>query len=255
VPAGFLHRLLAHPLTATIDLDDPATTELRKQIIRSKPFLKAIYNEWYATLVSALPPVSGQILELGSGGGYCAEVIPGLITSEILPCAGVRLALDARRLPFADESLRAIVMTNVLHHVPDVSRFFAEAVRCLRPGGKILMIEPWVTRWSRFVYPRFHHEPFQPDAADWSFVSTGPLSGSNMALPWMVFVRDRRAFESQFPPLHIESIQPCLPFRYLLSGGVGMRTLMPGFAHSFWTCLERVLAPQMHRLGLFAFIS
>jgi len=32
-------------MTAGMDLDDPATTELRKQVIASKPLLKAIYDE------------------------------------------------------------------------------------------------------------------------------------------------------------------------------------------------------------------
>jgi len=255
VPPGLLHRLLAHPLTNLLDLDDPATTELRKQIICCKPFLKAIYDEWYQTLAAALPSIEGQILELGSGAGYCARFIPGLLTSEILPCNGIRIALDARHLPFSDKSLRAIVMTNVLHHISDVNCFFAEASRCLHEGGRILMIEPWLTPWSRFVYRNFHNEPLRADATDWSFAPSGPLSGSNIAIPWIVFARDRHAFLSRFPSLHIECIQPFLPFRYLVSGGVAMRSLMPAITHRAWAALERMLQFQMHRLGLFAFIS
>jgi SAM-dependent methyltransferase len=253
--AALLRRLLAHPLTASLPVDDPATTQLRQQIISSKPFLKAIYDEWYIMLAQALPPGEGQVLELGSGGGYCARFIPGLITSEVFPCADVRLAADAQRLPFLDRSLRAIVMTDVLHHMPYVRGFFAEASRCLRGGGKILMIEPWVTPWSRFVYARFHQEPFLPEAPVWSFPSTGHLSGANIALPWIVFTRDRGKFESEFPELSIEQIRPFLPFRYLLSGGVGMRSFMPGFTHGAWARLERMLESQRSRLGMFAFIS
>ncbi len=53
--AAFLRRLLAHPLTASLPVDDPATTELRKKIISSKPFLKSIYDEWYTLLAENLP--------------------------------------------------------------------------------------------------------------------------------------------------------------------------------------------------------
>ncbi|MCU1317698.1 MAG: Methyltransferase type 11, partial [Candidatus Acidoferrum typicum] len=53
----------------------------------------------------------------------------------------------------------------------------------------------------------------------------------------------------------IEEIRPFLPFRYLLSGGVGMRSLMPDFTHSMWKGIERILAPQMHRLAMFAYVS
>ena len=255
MPAKLLRRLLAHPLISGLDLDDPATTVVRRQIITSKPFLKAIYNEWYKLIVTRLPTIDGQVLELGSGAGYCHRFIPDLITSEVFFVPDIRVVVDAHCLPFCTDSLRAIVFTDVLHHMPDVHSFFAEASRCLRPGGKILMVEPWVTPWSRFINTHFHHEPFLPHAADWSFPSTGPLSGANGAIPWMVFVRDRTKFESEFPQLVVEQIRPFLPFRYLVSGGVGMRSLMPGFSHRFWAQLERLLESQMNTLAMFAFIE
>lgn len=250
--AALLRRLLAHPLTAGLQVDDPATTELRKRIILSKPFLRAIYDEWYTALAKEVPPGNGAILELGSGAGYCSRFIPGVITSEVFFCPTVQLVADAQRLPFPDGSLRAIVFTDVLHHMPDACRFLAEASRCLRDGGKILMIEPWVSAWSRFVYTRFHHEPFRPDAQDWSFDSAGPLSSANGALPWIVFARDRERFETEFPQLVIEEVRPFMPFRYLLSGGVSMRSLMPRFSHAAWARTERMLGSQM---AMFAFVS
>jgi len=250
-----LRRLLAHPLTADLAVDDPATTELRNQVIASKPFLRSIYDEWYRLLAEELPDGEGQVLELGSGAGYCERFIPGLITSEIFHCSRARVVADAQQLPFADGSLRAIIMTDVLHHMPRVEDFFREASRCLRRGGKILMIEPWVTPWSRLVYSRLHHEPFLPEAENWTFSSTGPLSGSNQALPWIVFVRDRRKFESLFPELTIDEMRPFMPFRYLISGGVGLRSLMPGFTHEAWAGIEGMLEPEMAHLAMFAFVS
>ena len=247
--------MLAHPLTRGLDLDDPATTELRRQIILSKPFLKAIYDEWYRTLAGALPQGKGPCLELGSGAGYCKRYIPGLITSEFLPCKGVQLVADAQHLPFAGGSLRAIVFTDVLHHIPNVTRFFAEADRCLGSGGKVLMVEPWVTGWSSLVFQRFHHEPFLPGATNWSFPSSGPLSGANGAIPWIVFERDRKKFESDFPDLIVEAIRPFLSFRYLLSGGVGLRSLMPGFTLALWSSIERAVERRTNRTAMFAFIS
>lgn len=255
MPAALLRSLLAHPLTAGLDLDDPATTELRKQIISSKPLLRAIYDEWYGMLASEVPNTGGSVLEIGSGAGYCERFIRGLITSEIFFCSNVRLVADAGRLPIRSDSLRAIVFTNVMHHMPDVRRFLAEASRCLRKGGKILMVEPWVTPWSRFIYTRLHHEPFSPDAASWSFPYTGPVSGANAALPWIVFARDRSRFESDFPEFEISRVRPFLPFRYLLSGGIGMRSLAPAFADSILSRVERLLEPLLPSLGMFAFVS
>jgi len=255
VSVGFLRRVLAHPLTAGIDLDDPAVTELRKQVISTKPLLKAIYDQWYAMLAAGLPAGSGPVLELGSGAGYCDRYIPGLITSELLYCPSVQLGLDAQHMPFANGSLRAIVFTGVLHHIPNVRFFFSEAERCIHRDGKILMVEPWVTAWSRFAYKHLHHEPFSPEATNWSFPSSGPLSGANIAIPWIVFERDRRVFEAEFPQLEIEQIRPFMPFRYIVSGGLGMRNLVPAFTNAIWLRLERILDPWMSHLGMYAFIS
>jgi SAM-dependent methyltransferase len=256
LPGAFVRRVLAHPLTVAIDLDDPRTSALRRRIIASKPFLKAIYDEWYTMLAANLPAEQhGPVLEIGSGAGHCSQFVPDLITSEIFRCPGVRIVLDARQLPFASGSLRAIVMTNVLHHVPEVEQFLSEAARCLRAGGRILMVEPWVTSWSKFIYTHFHHEPFDPDARDWSFTSKGPLTGANGAIPWILFVRDRKEFELRFPELAIEQVRPLLPFRYLVSGGVSMRSLMPGFVHGAWAGFEDLLKSRWPTLGMFAFVS
>ena len=252
---SFFRRLLAHPLTASLQLDDPKTTELRKQIILSKPFLKAIYDDWYGMLARELPPVEGRVLELGSGGGYGARFIPGLITSEIFQCSDVQIVVDAQRMPFASSSLRAIIMTNVMHHMPDVREFFAQASRCLRPGGKIIAIEPWVTPWATFIYKHFHHEAFHPQAVEWAYSSAGPLSGANIAVPWIIFARDRDKFASAFPEFSVERIYPFMPFRYLLSGGVSMRSFMPGFTTAAWAGLERILQSRMSELAMFALLS
>src|SRR4051812_18548199 len=131
--AALAKRLLAHPLTHGLDLDDPRTTALRRQIIASKPLLKSVYDDWYARIAAAVPGGAGAVFELGSGAGHLVERLPELITSERFAVPGVRLVADAHALPFRDRSLRAIVMTNVLHHVPRPRRFFAEAVRCLAP--------------------------------------------------------------------------------------------------------------------------
>jgi SAM-dependent methyltransferase len=247
-------RLLEDPLTRGRDLDDPQTTELRRQIVRRKPFLRQVYEDWYATIVDALPPGAGRVLELGSGAGFLDQRLPELITSDVLPLRGLSLALDARSLPFGRSALRAIVMTDVLHHLPDCRRFFHEAARCVRPGGRIVMVEPWVTRWSRLIYGRLHHEPFQPESASWEFPSAGPLSGANGALPWILFARDRAVFERDFPEWTVLSIRPAMPFRYLLSGGVSMRSLAPAWTFGLVRGLEALLTPLNAYLAMFAVI-
>lgn len=252
-----MRGMLAHPLTRGRDLDDPRTTALRRAIIQGKPFLRRIYQEWYAMLARALPAahdMPGRVLELGSGAGFFKEFVPDALTSEIFGCPGVDVVLDGQRMPLADGSLRAIAMTDVFHHLPDARRFLAEATRTVRPGGVVAMIEPWVSTWSKLIYTRLHHEPFRPDATDWSFPARGPLSGANGALPWIVFQRDRATFEREFPAWRIETVRPIMPLRYLISGGVSMRALMPGWSTPLWRAVEGALSPLNGRLAMFAHV-
>ena len=247
-----LQDLLVQPSIRGIDIDDPRTTRLRRRIVRKKSFLRQIYVEWYASIAAVLPDSQGSVLELGSGPGFLKDFIPELIASDIFLCPGIDLVMDGNALPIADRTLRGIAMTDVLHHLCQPRRFFAEAIRCLQPGGVLVMIEPWFTPWSRLVYTKLHHEPFQPKARAWEFPRKGPLSGANGALPWIIFERDRVQFEHEFPELKIRFIELCMPFRYLVSGGVSMRSLMPGCAFGLWRRIENCLYPWMKTWAMFA---
>lgn len=250
-----MKRWLEHPLTRGIPVDDPRTTSLRRRILREKSFLCQLYSEWYEQIARAIPPGHGAILELGSGAGFLSEHLPELITSEVFYCEGIRIVLDGQRLPFADSCLRAIVMVDVFHHLPMVRRFLQDAARCVRPDGKIIMIEPWVTPWSKWVYQHLHHEPFIPEAAQWEFASSGPLSGANDALPWIVFARDRVQFLKEFPEWRIEEIRLILPFAYLISGGVSLRSFFPGMFYGLIRLVESMFTSQLPRLAMFAQIT
>jgi SAM-dependent methyltransferase len=250
-----LRSILAHPLTRGRSIDDPVTTDLRRSIITSKPFLRAIYEDWYQSIVARIPDSTGAVLELGSGAGFFQQFVPDVITSEVFEYAGVQLVADAQNLPFSDGELRAIVMTDVLHHIPNVAAFFREATRCLRSGGAVIMVEPWVSPWSNLIYTHLHHEPFEPEVEQWDFPAKGPLSDANGALPWIVFDRDRKRFEEEFPHLKIKEVRPMMPFRYLVSGGVSMRALMPGWTTPLWKTIEKACEPQMKRLAMFSLIS
>jgi SAM-dependent methyltransferase len=253
---SILSHWLAHPLTRGMDIDNVRTTELRRRIIQEKKFLRKVYQEWYTRAAAALPEGKEPVLELGTGAGFLSDFIPGLITSDVFKSSGIRIVMDAcRPFPFADESLRGIVLVNVFHHLSDPPCFFGEAARCVRPGGVVLMIEPWVTRWSRLVYTKLHHEPFDPAAPRWRFPVRGPLSGGNGAMPWIIIERDRSKFEKLFPALEIEKVIPLMPFRYLISGGVSLRSLMPGWTFDIWRLIEDFWHPWIETWAMFAQIT
>ena len=248
-----LRHLLTHPLVRGIDPDDPAMPAAHRQMIQRKPLLRDVYDEWYEALAAHIGAAS-PVLEIGSGAGYLGDYVPGLLSSDVRPTPATKIVLDAHALPFRSGALGAIAMTNVVHHLSDVKAFFDEAGRAVRPGGILATIEPWVTPWSSWVYRRLHHEPFDPGAPTWEFAAGGPLSAANGALPWILFVRDRARFERECPQWRVELVRPGWPLRYLLSGGVSLRSLAPGIARGLLRWLDRRLERRADRWAMFSLV-
>lgn len=230
-------------------LDLPETTEIRKAFFQKKSYLKKLYEFWYNSLLDNIPKETGAVLELGTGGGFLKRKNPSLITSDVMPLSRIDCIIDARSLPFTPCSLKAIVGTNVLHHVPQIWKFFGEAIRVLRPGGRLVFIEPWPTLFSVFIYKYLHHEPFDL-WADWSVASGGPLTAANGALPWIIFARDKNQFAKKYPNLKIVSLKAFMPFSYLVGGGIERRWPLPPPFFPIMRFLER----PFDWLGLFALI-
>jgi SAM-dependent methyltransferase len=234
--------LLMHPLARGIDLESAEATDVHARLIREKPFLRGLYEQYYEEFTQAHESSpEGARLEIGAGGGFLDELIPELLTLDLRPGARVSIVGSALELPLADGSAGAIFMLNVLHHLPDPARFFEEASRVLAPGGRLVMIEPFVSPWSKLVFKHLHHEPFEPDRGGWETAVDGPLAGANGAVPWMIFVRDLTLFEAQFPALEVLRVEPHTVLRYLLSGGVSMRDFLPAAALGPLSLAECVL--------------
>ena len=237
------------------DLDDPATTLLHAEILQQKPFLRKLYIDFYRQFERAVSnPENKVLVELGSGGGFIKEIIGNVITSDILELPNVDKVFSAQEMPFEKGSVDALFMIDVLHHITVPRAFFKEAMRCLKPGGKVVMVEPANTLFSRFIYKNFHHELFDTQA-EWELKNFGPLSHGNGAMPWIIFSRDREIFEKEFPSLRIVSIRSHTPLRYLLSGGLTLRQLVPSFSYPFFRAIEYALYPLNGLVGMFQTIE
>ncbi len=233
------------------NLDSIETTLIHSIHIRNKRFLRDIYYDNYSFFKEELNDVpQGTVVELGSGGGFLKEVIPQVFTSDIVPLPDIDLVFSGLNLPFKDSSLSGILLQNVFHHFQNVELFFYESLRCLKEEGKIIMVEPAATPFSRFIYKYFHYEGFDMTQKDWLLPQGGRMSSSNNALPWIVFVRDRNLFEEKFPALKIKLIKPFMPFRYILSGGVSRRQFLPDFCSPLVKAFEKILSPLNPYLGL-----
>lgn len=236
------------------DLDSPERTIIHRDIIKNKPFLRKLYEEWYSVFTGQMKHFpEGKVVELGSGGGFLKEVASNVICSDVLELPTNDITFSALDMPFPDGEISALLMIDTFHHIPDAGKFLQEAERVLMKGGYIIMIEPANSIWGRFIYRNFHHEPFDPDGG-WTIPRSGPLSGANGALPWIVFERDAQLFESKFTGFVTEQIKYHTPFRYLVSGGVSFKQLVPSFSYGFFRGLDRNAASLWPQLSMFVTI-
>lgn len=240
-------------------ITDPDSAEVSKihyKIIQSKPFLKRLYIDFYKELKDRLPLnySKGGVVEIGSGGGFIKEIIPEVATSDLFTAPWVDHVFSADKMPFKDGSVDAFLLLNVFHHLPKAEACIKEMSRCLRPKGKIIMIEPANTPWSRFVTKNFHHEMFDVKAG-WDLEGEGRLSAGNGALPWIVFVRDKEVFKSSFPELIIKKVKLHTPFRYMVTGGLSYKSFLPVLMYPVVQVFEFMLSPFNSTIAYFQTIE
>jgi SAM-dependent methyltransferase len=149
-----------------------ALLEAHRRVWRAKPSLPRIYGVWFDAILREAPP-AGRVLEVGAGpgffGAYARSARPDLklAASDIEKTPWQDLTADCLRLPLRSRSLDTIAGQDVVHHLARPASFFAEAARTLVPGGKIAVVEPWVTPFSYPIYRWLHQEGCCLDLDPW----------------------------------------------------------------------------------------
>ena len=110
------------------------------------------------------PGKGALVADLGCGAGVFTDILRsrgyqafGLdLCCELLQTGQDRfpktlfLAGDVEELPFPDSSLDAVMLSGIVHHLPDPSQCAKETARVLKPGGKFFAFDP--NRWNPFMY-------------------------------------------------------------------------------------------------------
>jgi len=116
------------------------------------PVARSFYTARFADAIRLLGKRVGRLLEVGCGSGiflpelakhcdrlYACDFHPRLdLTARMLQSESIAASLaraDARSLPFASESMDAIICMSVLEHLHDLASPAEEFYRILRPGG------------------------------------------------------------------------------------------------------------------------
>lgn len=195
-----------------------------REVWRAKPLLRRVYQRWFAAVRAATVP--GRTLEIGGGSGNFRESWPELMSCDIVRTAWLDFQADGMALPLATGALDNVVGVDVLHHVQDPDRALAELARVVRPGGRIVLVEPYVSWFSGLVRGRYHHE-HQDLTRE---VVHGPDKApdeANLAIPTLIFVRGRTRLPERFPRLRLVDLRFHDMLVYPLTGGFSRPTLLP----------------------------
>ena len=226
----------------------------RREIWTSKPIIQRLYSRWYGHIKKALRP--GRTLELGGGSGNLSGLLPEAITSDIVFEPWLDAVMDAHAIPFKEESLDNIILFDVLHHLAAPAVFFHEVERVLRPRGRAIMMEPYVSWLSYPVYRFLHTEGMKWNTdpfLDQSSEGKEPFEG-NQAIPTLLFEKYREKLFMLFSRLNVICEQKLDSLIYPLSGGFHQPSLCPLFLWRFLEGLERLLNPLGSFLAFRLFI-
>jgi len=227
----------------------------------AKPVLARVYEPWFSALLAAAPR-GGRVLEVGAGPGFLGEAARGRrpdlrwIASDLHLAPWNTLAADAGRLPFAAGSLDAVVGLDVLHHFAAPADFFREAARALRAGGRIALVEPWITPFSWVIYRFFHQEDCRLGVDPWSpFPAHGKDSfEGDAAVPWKIVgeTKDARWRELGLSPPGLTRLNA---FAYLLTLGFRPGSLLPARLAGPIVALDRSAHPLARLTALRALLT
>ena len=214
-----------------------------------KPVLRVVYDDLFRRIAEACAP--GVTLEIGGGSGNLKERLPEVVASDIQFAPWLDLVADAQRLPFPDGALSNMVMVDVLHHIEYPLVFFREAARALRPGGRIVMIEPAITPGSTLFYRFVHEEPVDMSADPLAVGAPRPDRNpydSNQAIPTLIATSHRERFHQAMPDLKIADVKWFSFAVYPLSGGFKSWSLVNGAMAKLGLAIERRLEAALGRV-------
>jgi SAM-dependent methyltransferase len=250
-----LLRLLREPGMDGLDVDSGARLACHKAILERKRMIRQVFDEFHALfrqLENRYLDGKGIAIELGAGVAPMRDTFPDVLSTDIVLASHLDFVMDAQKMALAADSVRVAYAQNSFHHFPDPERFLSELERVLVFGGGAIILEPYYGPVATFIYRRlFRTEGFDKEFPTWETPSSGPMNGANQALSYIVFVRDRAKLAARFPLLQLVHREPVGNYlRYLSSGGLNFRQVVPDFATRLLRMIEWAVSPCNRWLAL-----
>jgi SAM-dependent methyltransferase len=213
-------------------------SQIAHEMHRTNASLISWFDQVYNWHIQQFPKSKDAlVVELGSGGSDLKKYHPSVKTTDILKLPHVDMIVDAHKMPFENNSVDALTMVNVLHHLHSPLDFFKEAQRVLKPGGKIILTEPYVSLVSFPIYTWIHHEPCQLNKNIWKLPPGDPLLMSNQAIPTKILFNEWSKIKTSCPRLEKVKVWRHSSLSYFLTGGVSRKGFLPT---PLWRLINKV---------------
>jgi SAM-dependent methyltransferase len=241
-------NLLRDPSIENMEVDGTERLVIHGKMLARKPMLREVFANFhhiFNRLDEQFLSAQGLKIELGAGVAPIRDSYPDVLATDVVYGAHLDQVLDAEKMDLPDNSVRTIYGQNCFHHFPHPDKFFSELDRVLAPGGGAILLEPYYGPFATFLFKRlFKTEGFDKQFPSWETPAAGPMNGANQALSYIVFVRDKADFERKHPTLKIVKQKLCGNYmKYLLSGGLNFRQLLPNWMSPLVGCMQFLFAP------------
>ncbi len=242
-------------LLSCSEKDKEVTLINKEKLLRNRNLLlwyKKLYQRQFASVSNIN---TKNVLEIGSGTSPLKIFHSNILASDTLELDYLDYIFDCHDIDKFESipkgSLDVITMTNVLHHLKDPLTFLINAAQKLKPGGKVIMAEPYFSVLSTFIYKHLHHEPVIFDVNKPVLDEVrGPLTSANMALPYLIFFSDREWSEQLVPyyDFSIKSVSHYSSLAYMITGGISRRLPVPGFVYRLILAADIFLADRFPKI-------
>lgn len=184
----------------------------------------------YQWMQHYINPIESVGVEVGCGIGVTKEYIKAkllLLTDfgeyEWLDTMNV----DAMSTPFKDNEFDFVLCSNMIHHLPNPSKFFQEMNRIIKPNGYLLVQEVNCSFFMRLVLRLMRKEgySFDVDVFDKNAELSDPTNAwsANNAIPNLLFDNHEK-FHKNISTFSIIADSPSEFLLFFNSGGVTAKT-------------------------------